>query len=243
MVERAASVDSGASLGARTGGLLRGAPSAASPWIFARDASGFVEPLLFLTIGGAAYGAAMGLWRDPVLAPYVAVKLPLLLVLTALVNAMLNALWARHMGLDLTFAQSLRAVLLAFGVAAIVLASFAPVVLLFDLALPGAGSAHARLAHNVLGLSHVAAIAFAGIAAVNRQRRWIREAFPSDRGDERIVFVWLAVNLLVGAQISWNLRPWFGTPAMPVEFLRADPFHGTFYESVFRMVFPHLGLR
>ena len=50
------------------------------------------------------------------------------------------------------------------------------------------------------------------------------------------MFVWLAINLVVGAQISWNLRPWFGSPGLEVEFLRAHPFEGTFYESVFQML-------
>lgn len=228
------------SFAARTGSLLRGAPGAASRWIFARDAAGFVEPLMLLGVGGAAYGAAVGAWRDPLLAGYVATKLPLLLVLTSLTNAALNAIWARHLGLDLTFAQSLRAVLLAFGMAGVILGSFAPVILLFDWTLPGSDAADARVGHDLLGLSHVALIALAGIVAIARQRRWLREAFPSARGGVRVVLAWLAVNLLVGAQLSWNLRPWFGTPGMEVEFLRADAMQGTFYESVFRMVLHHM---
>jgi len=108
------------------------------------------------------------------------------------------------------------------------------------LTLPGPGSADARVGHDVLGLSHVLLIAFAGVAAVRRQQRWLREAFPSATHDFRVVTIWLAVNLIVGAQLSWNLRPWFGTPGMEVEFLREDAFHGTLYESVYRMVLYHL---
>jgi len=51
-----------------------------------------------------------------------------------------------------------------------------------------------------------------------------------------VVTFWLALNLVLGAQISWNLRPWFGTHYLPVAFLREHPFDGTFYESVFRML-------
>ena len=227
------------SLASRTGALLRGAPSTADGWIFSRSSAGYLEPLGLLAAGGGCYGAAMGLWRDPLLALYVAIKLPLLLVLTALTNALLNGLWARRLGLDLSFGQSLRAVLLAFGVAGIVLGSFAPIVLLFDATLPGPGSAHARVGHDVLGLSHVLLIALAGVAAVRRQRRWLHEAIPAARRDDRVVYAWLAVNLLVGAQLSWNLRPWFGTPGMEIEFLREDALHGTFYESVYLMVLHH----
>jgi uncharacterized membrane protein len=167
---------------------------------------------------------------------FVAVKLPVLLFATALADALLNGLWARRLGFDLSLGQSLRAVLLSFALASIVLGSLAPVVLLFDLALPGPESRDARLSHDVLGLAHVAAIACAGIMAVMRQHQWLRELHPSARGAGRLVVVWLAVNLVVGAQISWNLRPWFGSPGLEVEFLRAHPFEGTFYESVFRML-------
>src|SRR5262245_37043790 len=144
-------------LASRAGALLRGTPSIAGEWIFSSRLAGYAEPLLLLAAGGGAYGAAMGLWRGPLLAAYVAIKLPLLLVLTALTNAVLNALWARRLGLELTFGQSLRAVLLAFGVAGIVLGSLAPVVVLFDATLPGPDSGGARVGHDVLGLSHVGA--------------------------------------------------------------------------------------
>jgi uncharacterized membrane protein len=228
------------SLAARTGALFRGEPTSANAWIFARGAGSYAEPLLLLGAGSAIYGAAMGAWRDPLLAGYVAIKLPLLLVLTTLTNAIVNALTARLLGLELTFAQSLRTVMLSFGVAGVVLASLAPIVFFFDLALPGPMSGQKHVGHDVLGLSHVGAIALAGIAAVRRQQRWLREAFPSSRSRGQVVLAWLAVNLIVGAQISWNLRPWFGTPVMRVQFLRDDPFDGTFYESVFRMVIDHL---
>jgi hypothetical protein len=48
----------------------------------------------------------------------------------------------------------------------------------------------------------------------------------------RILFAWLSVNLLLGAQLSWILRPFIGTPSLPVEFLRADALHGNFFESI-----------
>ena len=51
----------------------------------------------------------------------------------------------------------------------------------------------------------------------------------------KLIFrVWVVVFGLVGAQMSWVLRPFIGNPSMPVEFLRADAFHGNFYETLFR---------
>lgn len=215
---------------------MRGLPDAHAVWIRSRGLRGYVEPVAMLVAGGAAYGAAIGAWHDPRLAAYVAVKLPVLLVLTALVDALVNALFARHFGLDLTFGQSLRSVLLAFALAAIVLGSLAPAVLFLSLVVPGPESAGGRLGHNVLGLAHVAFIAWTGVLVVRRQVAWLAERADIGASGRRVVAAWLLVNLIVGAQISWNLRPWFGTPGMAVEFLRPTPFDGNFYESLYKMI-------
>ena len=85
------------------------------------------------------------------------------------------------------------------------------------------------------GIAHVFAISTAGIVAVLRQRQWLSERCPTSPHTRNVACVWLAINLIVGAQLSWNLRPWFGSPRIKVEFLREHPFDGTFYESVFEM--------
>ena len=47
-----------------------------------------------IVAGAGAYGAAMGWWRDPSQALFVAVKFPLIILLTAAGNALLNAMLA-----------------------------------------------------------------------------------------------------------------------------------------------------
>lgn len=221
---------------ARTHDLLLGVEGCAATWI-ARDSwRGVLEPACLIVLGGSAYGAAMGAWRAPLLAAYVAIKLPLLLLATACVDALVNGLWARRFGFELGFAQSLRAVLASFALAAIILGALAPVVLFFALALAGPDDASGRTAHDLLGVGHVVFIALAGTIAVARQKRWLAESQPTLHNAHVLAGVWLTVNLLVGAQISWNLRPWFGTPGLDVAFLRPDPFDGTFYESLLRMI-------
>ena len=49
----------------------------------------------------------------------------------------------------------------------------------------------------------------------------------------RVLFAWLAVNLFLGSQLSWTLRPFIGSPLLPVEFFRAAALHGNFYENIF----------
>lgn len=215
--------------------LCREESGLAQRWIAGKTRGDGLRALGVLCVFAAIYGASIGAWRAPQLALFVAIKLPLLLVGTALVDGLLLALVARRFGFELSLPASLRAVLSGFALASLVLAGFAPVVLLFDLSLPAPGSQAASFAHAALGLLHVAALGFAGSVAVLRQRRWLQAWCVDPRAAARVVGVWLLINLLVGAQLSWVLRPWFGTPGMEVQFLRDDPFRGTFYESLFLM--------
>jgi hypothetical protein len=88
----------------------------------------------------------------------------------------------------------------------------------------------------------VGAIAFAGVSANVRLLQLV-ESLSTVAVGRRIVFAWLMVNLFLGAQLSWILRPFIGSPSLPVEFLRATAFKGTFYEALFdsfkTVIFPH----
>ena len=57
--------------------LLAG-ESPAEDWIRRRGWRGLARPIVLLTAAAAVYGAAMGAWRDPQLAFYVALKAPAL---------------------------------------------------------------------------------------------------------------------------------------------------------------------
>ena len=48
------------------------------------------------------------------------------------------------------------------------------------------------------------------------------------------VAVQFAGNLLLGSQLSWLLRPFVGSPGLPIEFIRKEAFHGNFFEAVLR---------
>lgn len=161
--------------------------------------------------------------------------MPLLLVATAMVTALANWLFARGLGAELQLRDSIGSVLQCFATLVLVLAGLAPIFVVFDLTLPPSDASSATTVHHGLGLAHVVAIASAGVIAVRRQAATLHRQV-GERLAPRITRLWLALNLLVGAQLSWNLRPWFGSPGAPVQWLRDDPFDGTFYESVFRML-------
>ena len=214
--------------------LLRGQAAHLRNWIQHWQRSQFARAILVIFIGSAFYGAAVGVWRDPMQAFYVAIKFPLILLLTAFANAFLNGVLAPLMGLQIGFRQSLLAILMSFMIAAVILGAFSPLIFfLVWNAPPIADEEHARHVHAFILLLDVLVIAFAGIAANARLIQLLRELSGSKAIANRIFLAWIAGNLFLGSQLSWILRPFIGSPTLPVEFLRTDAFRGNFYEAVF----------
>jgi hypothetical protein len=225
------------------GVLLRGEPEPVRGWSERWDGRRVALQVGIIVVGAGCYGAAMGWWRDPQQALYVAAKLPLIILLTAIGNAMLNAMLAPLLGLNIPFRQSFLAILMSFAIAAAILGSFSPLAAFLVWNAPPM-SPDFRVsggAYNFVQLTHVGVIAFAGIAANLRLARLLRDLSGDARVARRVLLAWLGGNLLLGSQLSWILRPFIGSPTLPVEFLRATAFKGNFYETVFRAALHLLG--
>lgn len=200
-----------------------------------------------IVIGAGTFGAALGSWRDPWQATFSAIKLPLILLLTATANALLNAMLAPLLGLHVKFRQTLLVILTSFALAAAILGAFSPLAAFFIWnAPPLAAGANNSTTHAFILLLLVLVIAFAGIAANVRLFQLLGAlAGPASAGRPagalarrgiavRVLFAWLAANLFFGSQLSWILRPFVGAPQLPVQFLRPDALNGNFFEAVFR---------
>jgi hypothetical protein len=74
--------------------LLRGEPERIKRWIEELARARLGMALLIIVVGTGAFGAAMGLWRAPLQAVFTAIKFPLIIFLTTLGTALLNA-WRR----------------------------------------------------------------------------------------------------------------------------------------------------
>ena len=187
-----------------------------------------------IVAGAGMFGAAVGIWRAPLQSFYTAAKFPLLILLTTLGTALLNGMLAPLLGLNLAFRQSIFAILMSFTIAAAILGAFSPLIFFLIWNTPPL-SAHAQAgsAYSVVLLVQVGAIAFAGVAANLRLLQLLRRLSGSPVIARKILFAWLAGNLLLGSQLSWNLRPFVGSPGLPVEFLRQEAFQGNFFEAVF----------
>ncbi len=216
------------------GALLRGDPEIIANWTRQWCPRRFVLHVFVIIMGAGLYGAAMGWWRDPEQALYVAIKFPLIILLTTAGNALLNAMLAPLLGLNIPFRQSFSAILMSFTVTAAILGAFSPLLaFLVWNAPPMSPEAVSGPAYNLIKLTHVVVIAFAGVTGNARLFQLLAQLGGSRMVARRVLLAWLGVNLFLGSQLSWILRPFIGAPTLPVEFFRAAALHGNFYENVF----------
>ena len=194
---------------------------------------------LVITFCGAIYGAVLGSWHGSQLALYVAIKVPLLLLLTAAITSLFNWIVAALHGLPMRFRQVGALSLLPLSIAAVVAASLAPVAWLFTTSLPPPSSSQQTL-HNLLYLTHTLLVAASGVAGTSALRDVLVEICGSEPLARRIRFSWVVAYAFVGGEVAWMLRPFVGSVYLPVVFLREDALNGNVYEFIFTDILPHL---
>ncbi|MCP5120366.1 MAG: hypothetical protein GY953_56950, partial [bacterium] len=164
----------------------------------------------------------------------VALKLPLLIFLVLLANGLINGMFASLLGSGLSFQQTLMMSMVSFTTVSLILGALSPVTFFMALNAPAPDTPEAARWHQIFLVSHTALIAYAGVVG-NYKAYLMLARFTGNLSAARRTFLaWLAVNLFVGAQLSFILRPFFGNPAMDVQFLRPNAFDGSFYEVLLR---------
>lgn len=217
--------------------LLRAESQTAAAWTRDWSSRRIMQQLALIIIGAGCFGAAMGWWRAPEQGLWVALKFPLILLLTALGNALLNAMLAPLLGLNISFRQSLLAILMSFAIAAVILGAFSPLFgFLIWNAPPMTPDVKSTTTYGLIKLANVVAIAFAGIAGNVRLFQLLAQLAPRRAIARRVFIAWLAGNLFLGSQLTWIARPFIGSPQLPVAFLRENALKGNFYENVWATV-------
>jgi hypothetical protein len=214
--------------------LCRGNPEEIIPLMCANQwKQSMLSCLVLIVIGSGVFGAVTGLWRAPLQGFYVAIKFPLLILLTTVGNSLINGMLAQLLGSKVSFKQSFLAILMSFAIASAILGALAPVSLFLVWNMPPMGSAEAVFANRAIILFDVIVLSFAGTTANVHLYGLISGLAGSTILAKRTVFSWLAINLLLGGQLSWMMRPFIGNPSLPVQFFRKGALDGNFFEAVF----------
>jgi hypothetical protein len=217
------------------GALLRAELPSAIAWTEKLTGRTLAFQVAVIAVGAGLYGAAMGCWRAPMQAAFVAIKFPLIILLVTIGNALINSMLAPLLGLNIGFRQVFAAILMSFAITAAILGAFSPLAaFMIWNAPPLASDASYHPVYALIKLVHVAVIAFAGIAGNVRLFQLLAELGRNKSVAKRVLFAWLAVNLFLGSQLVWIARPFVGAPHLPVKFLRDSAFQGNFYENVFQ---------
>jgi hypothetical protein len=211
--------------------LLRGTPEELAAMLREPAAlRGWLPCLVAIVLGGGAYGAAIGLWRAEAQAVFVAIKMPLLVLLTLTLTGLLNGILGQLLGAGLSFGQSLKASLMGFALFSLIVGALSPVMFFLVLDAPGPGVQGAEGWYQWFLMLNTGVIAFAGVISQRKLLGTLLAFCKSPTVAFQTLLAWLGSNLFVGAQLSYNLRPFFSNPTYPVEFLRPHPFDSTFYE-------------
>ncbi len=216
--------------------LLRGDARQPLDWIREPGIRWTAACIAVIFVGCGTYGFTLGLWRDATQSVFTAIKFPLLIFLTCCGNALLNGLLGSVIGSGLGFRQTTTAILMSFAVAALVLAAFAPIMLFLLWNTPPLVDGNSTAGHSVTLLAHVIVIAGAGFVGNRCLYALLKDVCPTRVAARIVLLGWLVGNLLLGSQLSWVLRPFIGSPNLPVQFLRDDPLRGNFFEAVARAV-------
>jgi len=185
------------------GALLR------APGAFARDLRGdrnlsvYAGCLILTTVlFSAAYGAILGLFNPGVQTLYAAMKLPLVVLGTALLCLPTFYVFNAILGSKFTFRQTAAAILFLSASTSLVLMAFAPISWFFTVSTGGQG---------FLSFLHILIFAIAatyGMRSLNQARRYLAHIdathTPINGG---FLLLWFLIVLFVALQMAYYLRP------------------------------------
>lgn len=180
-----------------------------------------ISSIVFLALYGAVLGSTHSLWQ----AFSSAFKLPVLFLATLIVCAPTLYFFNLIFGSNQSLSQNVAIMLTAITVTAVVLLSFAPIVLFFLLTSSN---------YQFFKLLNVGVFTVAGIIGVLFLAQGMRFVAAGGSGGANtrlmVVRLWIIVYAFVGSQVAWTLRPFIGAPSMKFELFRQ--LGGNFYTNI-----------
>ncbi len=181
--------------------------------------------VVLLSVSSGLYGVVMGSYNGLLQAISSGIKVPLLFILTVLIAFPAFFILQHALGSRLGFWQMLKIILAGFVMIALVVASFAPIVIFF--LITGGNYSFLKLLHvAIFGLG-----GFFGMKIVLDGLKFCCEKKAIYPKTGVVVFrLWIIILAFVGMQLAWNLRPFIGSRDLPFEVVRGR--EGNFYVAV-----------
>ena len=180
---------------------------------------------LFLGIYGAIIGGSSGGLQ--IISS--AVKLPALYLITLAICLPTLFFFDILFGSVLNFRQYVAISLTAVGVSSVLLFSFAPVSLFFLISIQD---------YTFFVLLNVAIMGLTGFIGVKLFYQGMHTLAGEEAEELKLrnplLRGWLLLYALVGSQLGWTLRPFFGAPGEPFQLFRPE-IEGNFYAQIFQM--------
>lgn len=182
---------------------------------------------VFGMIYGGVMGSYAGVWGERFLqVVYSAVKVPILLLVTFGLSLpfffVVNSLY----GLREDFGKACRALLAAQAGITVILASLAPVTVLWYVSYDN---------YRAAILFNAFMFAVAGISAQLILRQFYRGLIAKNPMHRQLLKAWLVIYGFVGIQMGWTLRPFIGDPDSPTQFFRHEAW-GNAYIELYRII-------
>ncbi len=189
-----------------------------------------ISSIAFFALYGAVMGSSHSLWQ----ALSSAAKLPLLFLATLVICAPTLYFFNLIFGSNQSLSQNVALMLTALTVTAVVLLSFAPILLFFLLITSE---------YQFFKLLNVGIFTIAGVIGMLFLGQGMQiVSFAGKEGARarrNVVRLWILVYAFVGSQMAWTLRPFIGAPGLPFELFRQ--LGGNFYANIFASIGEILG--
>ena len=181
-----------------------------------------ISSIAFFALYGAVMGSTHSLWQ----ALSSGVKLPILFLATLVVCSPTLYFFNLIFGSNQSLAQNFTLILTAITVTAVLLLSFAPIVLFFLL------TTSQYQFFKLLNVGVFTISGFVGVLFLSQGMRVVSESGKEGVSARRsVVRLWILIYAFVGSQMAWTLRPFIGAPRLDFELFRQ--LGGNFYANVF----------
>ena len=186
-----------------------------------------VNQYILLNACSFIYGIVMGSYNGFLQAISSGIKVPLLFSLALLVCFPAFFIIQHVLGSKLGFWQMFKVILSGFVMVALVMVSFAPIVIFFLITGDN---------YSFLKLLHVAIFGLSGLFGMKTILDALKFSCEKKNVYPKVGVVvfrfWIIILAFVGMQLAWNLRPFIGNKKKPFELFRKR--EGNFYLSVIR---------